>query len=338
MHRFSVDPALIFRERVEGRRRIYLDTNAWSDLSEGRTTSARRAYDLALSLHHVDATVFPLGYPTIAELIRREINADSARQAEVMDLLSRGVCLRGYDHVIDLEVLSAFAFMTKGMSGVPLSEIFTVLVCYISDREIPAVGAAGSSGVLKVTYPPLRWIQEHMRTPEVLNHEARTDARYVSETSRKVADASNWGGDRSGRLNAKTLFFEEHTAALTRYVFPRLERLVGVEGYALIYEHLQQHVTKAAGPGAASQVVSAMPSVALSCRMNVQRVLARARTRKQDYFDHEHAARAIPYVDAFVTSDGGLLDLIRRSKTTEAYRCTILRGMEALVTYLEVLG
>ena len=177
MFRFTVDPRIIYAERVKGRHAIYLDTNAWSDLSERRTDAATRAHAAAARAHADGATVFPLSYATITELIKRDINADSLAQADLMDVLSRGVTLRGDPHVRDLEVLCAFEFMTQGTSTTPTAEMFTVIACYISDREIPAVGLPDEAGVIRIVYPTVRWLQQVMRTPEVLEHEARTDEK-----------------------------------------------------------------------------------------------------------------------------------------------------------------
>lgn len=338
MFRFSVDPKIIYAERIKGRRSIYLDTNAWSDLSERRTDTACRAYDAAAKAVLADTTVFPLAYATIIELLKRDVNDDSSHQADVMDVLSRGVTLRGYPHVRDLEVLGAYQFMTEGTSVLPTSEMFTVIACYISDIEIPAHGFPSEAGVIQITYPTVKWLQRVMRTPEFLAHEARTDEKYVSEISKKLDEAPTWATDGSGKLNAKKLRFEEHTSAFNNYILGSLHRLVGREGMELIRQRLDLFVTKPAGPAALASVVTAMPSIALSCEMHVQKTLARARTRKQDFYDHEHAARAIPYVDAFVTSDGGLLDLIRRSGVLSTHKCVILDGMVALADHLEALA
>ena len=337
MFRFTVDPKIIYAERIKGRHVIYLDTNAWSDLSERRTDAATRAYAATVRAHAEGLTVFPLSYATITELLKRDVNADSLRQADLMDILSRGVSLRGDPHVRDLEVLCAFEFMTKGTSTPPISEMFTVIACYVSDREIPAVGVPDEAGVMRIAYPTVRWLQQVMRTPELLEHEARTDEKYVREISKKIDDVPNWATDGSGKPNARKLRFEEHTAAFNSYIMGNLGRLVGLQGMQLIHERLPLVVTKPAGPAAVAPVIAAMPSISLSCEMSVQKMLARARARKQDFYDHEHAARAIPYVDAFVTADTGLLDILRRAKVTSTHRCRILDGMAALADYLEDL-
>lgn len=334
--RFSVDPKLIYDERVKGRRSIYLDTNAWSDLSERGSSAAERAYVAAARAHVADLTLFPLAYATITELIKRDVNDDSVRQAELMDFLSRGVSLRGDPHVRDLEAMCAFQFMTEGASVPPTQEMFTIIACYLGDREVPAVGVRNDAGVIQLVYPTVRWLQSVMRTPEILEHEAQTDRKYVEEITKKMNDAPSWATDGSGKLNARTLRFEEHTAAFNKYVLANLPQLVGLEGMELITQRLQGHVKKP-GPAAVAAVVAAMPSIGLSCELHVQKLLARARTEKQDFYDHEHAARAIPYVDAFVTSDTGLLDLLRRAKVRKTHNCVILESMGALAQYLEEL-
>lgn len=332
-----MNPRSIFAERVRGRRSIYLDTNAWSDLSEQRSKEAREASAAAQVAHVAGLTVFPLAYATITEMIKRDANPASLRQIDLMDQLSLGVSLRGHLHVRDLETMCAFQFMTTGMSEAPLDQMFTALFCYDSDREIPAVGLPSHddhSSVLRIAYPTLRWLHSTLRTPEVLALEATTDEKYVAEMSKKIIEAEGWAKDGSGKLNAKKLRFEEHSYAFSQYVLGRLRHLVGLEGLELIHERLPLHLAKRPGPAATAAIIAAMPSVALSCEMHVQRALAKAPIRAQDFYDHEHAALAIPYVDAFVTSDGGLLDVLRRAKANRTYKCEILPGVAALARYL----
>src|SRR5216684_2017867 len=72
-------------------------------------------------------------------------------------------------------------------------------------------------------------------------------------------------------------------------------------------------------------VVAEMPSTWLSCEMNVQRMLAASLpTKKQDFYDHEHAALALPYTQAFATSDGGILDVLRKVRATKRFPCRLV--------------
>lgn len=107
--RFSVDPQVIYCERVEGGHAIYLDTNAWSDLAERRSDAAIRVYDAVRVAHQASSTVFPLSYASITELIKREVNDDSVRQAELMDVLSRGVACEATPMSVTLRCFAHFS-------------------------------------------------------------------------------------------------------------------------------------------------------------------------------------------------------------------------------------
>lgn len=71
--------------------------------------------------------------------------------------------------------------------------------------------------------------------------------KWVREISRKIDDVSNWATDGSGKLNAKKLRFEEHTAAFNSYIMGNLHRLVGLEGMQLIQQRLPLVVRNPAG-------------------------------------------------------------------------------------------
>lgn len=81
---------------------IYLDTNAWSDLSERKTAKAEEANARALDAHAKGRAIFPLSHSTIAEFLKRDVNDDSREQAYLMDQLSDSVTLRNGQHIRDL--------------------------------------------------------------------------------------------------------------------------------------------------------------------------------------------------------------------------------------------
>ena len=58
------------------------------------------------------------------------------------------------------------------------------------------------------------------------------------------------------------------------------------------------------------------------------------RTRQQDFYDHEHAVLAVPYAQAFVTADRGILDVLRKARATDRFTCRLARGMSGLRQYL----
>lgn len=332
-------PQEVYASRVEGRKVVYLDTNAWSDITEGQTDDARAARELAVDARSRDLAIFPLAFPTINELLNREINSDSVAQADMMDQLSNGVSFRGLAHIRDAEVRAACDFMLTGQASWPKKELFTITACYISDTRVVFPESWTETEADKfmrklqeVRSPGMIWLQQHMRQSEYLTAEARTNEKYVREISRKRDEALVWSADKSGKPNASKLRREEHECVLNRYILGSALRVTTPQEFVRLLPALArlQANLKDLGP-----VVAAMPSTWLSCEINVQRVLARSRrTRAQDFYDHESAILSLPYSDAFVTSDGGVLDVLRKVRASARFQCRQIRGMVDLRTYL----
>ena len=261
-----------------------------------------------------------------------------------MDVLSSGVTLRGARHVQDLEVLRAYYFVMGHEIANPIAAIFTIIPCYIADARVmfpdgwtDPEADEFMQQLMQSSVPGLQFLQQWMRTTAFLEMHTLTDEKYVREISRKRDDALVWAMDASGKLNPNKLREEEHTFVASRYIVSNLPRLVGLAETELFLRTVEDF----AGNQSRSllkSVVEQMPSTWLSCEMNVQRTLATSvSTEKQDFYDHEHAAFAVPYTHAFVTSDGALLDLLRKTRAAERYPCELLRGAAGLQTYLETL-
>jgi hypothetical protein len=69
----------------------------------------------------------------------------------------------------------------------------------------------------------------------------------------------------------------------------------------------------------------------------VQRRLAGRAPRSQDRFDQEHAVLGVAYCDAFGSSDGELLDLLRKAKASEKYQTKLLRGLGGIRDFVSSL-
>lgn len=345
MRRAFIRPSSVYEERVKHSRTVYLDTNIWSDLSEAKTGTAQEALRLATELVISRRVIFPLSYALVTEFLKRERNIDSERQADLMDLLSDGVTFRGWKHILDLEALSVFEYMVSRPSSDRCKQLFTLIPCYVADGGImfpegwTQKGADDFMETLRQrAVPGLRFLQQHMQTSHYVATHQSTDDKYVREISRKRREASDWARDASGKLNAAKLREEEHTFVFKTYIMQNLPRLVGLEGMLLVSQNL---TTIAPKPGRSPlrRLVERMPSTWLSCEINVQATLAvGSETEKQHYYDHEHAALAVAYADAFVTSDGELVDTLRRIRTSDRYSCTIVRGISGLLTYLDDLS
>jgi hypothetical protein len=343
VHRYVAVPSTIYANRVQGKTAIYLDTNVWSDLSEEATDDARVARQLLLDAHWRGAVVCPLAFPTITELLKRAINADSMRQGDLMDVLSGGVTFRGPAHIREVETRAACDFMLSGQATSLVAQVFTITGCYESDKRVAFpdgwTDTEADEYMSKLEQggsPSVRWLQASAREPEYLSLQATTDEKYVREISRKRSEATTWAVDNAGKLDATKLRLEEHTCVLNRYIMENAPRLVGGRMFVRLVPHLYRLGTDSR---ALKAVVAEMPSTWLSCEMNVQRMLANSLpTEKQDFYDHEHAALALPYTQAFVTSDGGILDILRKVRATKRFSCRLIRGITELRHYVAELA
>ena len=344
VRRLLVDPRRIYALHVKGRQLVYLDTNAWSELSKGATEAARAAHTLAVEAFDAGRALFPVSNATVGEFLKREVSFDSRRLAVVMDWLSNGVTLRGEQHVRDSEARRAYAFLTGNTVPDFTDQMFTATVCYGADAfmDFPDdcwtddaadefMEQLRSRGLPGVSLLPM-----HMRTPEYLRVQREGDVKYVEDMRRWHRASSDWAADRSGKLNAKKLRAEEYLYAFKRHFCVRIARLMGSEGLERVATEFQmltgrEHARKV------SALVEKMPSVSLSAEMHVQTTLAHAhdpQVEEQESYDHEHASMAIPYVDVFVTSDGELFDLLRRARAQSSHGCHFLRGMKGLADFL----
>jgi predicted nucleic acid-binding protein len=102
MHRPLANPRAVFEKHIRGRAVLYLDTNAWSDLSEAKTPDAVAARQQLADAHARDVLVCPVAFCTITELLKRQPNADSVAQAQLMDSFSNGVSYRATRYIRDL--------------------------------------------------------------------------------------------------------------------------------------------------------------------------------------------------------------------------------------------
>lgn len=191
--------------------------------------------------------------------------------------------------------------------------------------------------LLRRGLPGISYLQITERLDALLGMWAERDDIYTRNMQLWQDDSRNWAADGTGKLRATRLRLEEYRFAVRRHFLARLARLLSDKDLERLTEQVKRLVEDGEVTTLAA-IVTTMPSVELNCEMHVQYALnVGRRPRKQDFYDHEHAALAIPRVDAFVTTDGGLLNVLRQSRVTSARSCHLLRGMDALASYLTVL-
>lgn len=339
MLRFTVaDPEEVYRTLVGARRVLYLDHNVWIDLADRKSSLAQEVFELARMAVDVGVLICPVSYPSITELLKQGKNASSMRQAHTMDALCVGVSIRAERHVIDEEVIYAHTALTKGSATPTRDKMFTAVGCYLADGELQFPDgweiddAAELADTIRRNLPSVTWLLEHLPVPKFQQRHSAGDQRYLDKVRSLNSDLSDFR-DKNGKLNAQKLRLEEHTYVLKNYILPRLPRLVGLSG---MIRGLADFKARKVKPGAAAlaRIVDAMPSTSLSCELHVQRRLAARQPEPQDLYDQEHAVLGVPYCDAFGSSDGELLDSLRKAKATERYGTMLLRGPSEIRRYV----
>jgi hypothetical protein len=336
-----VAPRTIYQDLVATRRVLYLDHNVWIDLADGTTAGARETLELATLAVNAGLLVCPVSYPAMTELLKQGKTRSSIRQAHVMDALCSGVSMRAERHIIDLEVGFAHAFMSDGEKTATRTDMFTAVGCYLADGtlEFPdgwdVAGATEMTEVIRRNLPSVTWMLEHLPVDDFRRRHTEGDKRYVALVGELNADLADFK-DRRGKLKADALRLEEHTYVLKTYILPRLPRIVGLAGMITGLGKLQKRQLKP-GPSTLARIVEAMPSTNLSCELHVQRRLAGRSARPQDLYDQEHAVLGVPYSDAFGSSDGELLDLLRKARARERYGTRLLRGLAEIRTFVSDL-
>jgi hypothetical protein len=329
----AVDIAGVY-ERIKGRRLIYFDNNVWIDLAEAKTDDAAESLRLARVAREAGLVVFPVSYPAVIELLRQPVTPTSRLQAELMDELSEGLTIRAERHVVDLEVLRAYEYLIQGEGRDRHDQMFTTVISYLADGSIEFPDGWSDDDahefveLFRQSAPGVRWMQEHLPLEKLRTRYADDDRRYLDKIATQNADLANFQNP-DGSLNAAKLRREEHTYVLKTYVIKRLPRLVGLAAMGLAIRKFEER--EKTGKSTLATVIAMMPSTNLSCELHVQKRMDRdRRVREQDWHDHEHAVLGVPFCDVFITSDGELVDLLRRSRKAMNFRASVLKGLQAL--------
>jgi hypothetical protein len=336
-----VVPREFHATRISCRLVVYLDSNVWIDLVEGKTKKAVETLELARLAQRSGTAIFPLSYPAITEFLRQQVNETSRRQGHIMDDLSECVSLRDEASIRDLEILGIYEYMMTGEARPRSNEVFTATMCYLGDGSLeypencPPEMAEDMTRMLKpeLLTVGVGWLQEHLDLHEFRARYAEGDAKWLDEVVSRRKQALAVLTNADGSLSAKKLRLEEHAYVLREYILKRLPSLVGLAALMLASRRLGQRSPKGS-PAVLARGVESMPSVWLGCEMHVQHRLARGKVERQDQFDHDHALWGVPYADAFATADSGLLELLRRCGADKRYKCRLLRGIHGLHDYL----
>jgi hypothetical protein len=327
---------------VAGRRIVYLDSAGWIDIAE---KNARVAASCVCAVE-AGTALFPVSYAAISELMEQPNASQAQAIADLMDRLSLGVTFRPNSTIQLIEADWALFALLGGPDTAPdrtavvswLPDYLGTLTYRFPERSDPAEAARFVNHVRNdPELKSVRWFVDHAPLGDIKRYHAESKADYVTRFSRSIAEGSGAVAHLRGADRQAKLIWEERAWFLHNKVLPRFRKTLlktfGERAVAVI-----RALTLTIGEGGMARLehqMANMPSVSLECEIMAQRVANRQRrVRPQDFADVEHAVAGAVYADAFVTKDGGLVDLlVERCKTPAARGCRII-GVEDLPALL----
>jgi hypothetical protein len=346
-----VNPHEIYSCHVESRRVVYLDTNIWIRLTDARTQLSRECFTLCREAVRSGAVIFPLSYASISELLHQPPDAPREIQANLMDELSLGITFRSTAIIEKEESHSAFSFFaSEDYQPVPHSALFTYVVDYIGDGVITFPEGWTVAHIRAFveqwrSAPHIRsvsWFITHSNINEIKENHEKSAKIYVNRL-RETINQSSEHFRNSGQFSRDRLRHEERMSLFNSIVLPSFRKII-IEHYdsdevmgkiKTIFENFPKHHGRG-GPKFIEKLFSLMPSIELFAQLMASRVMNPTRAvRPEDFWDIEHARVPAAYADAFVTEDGGLVDLLSsRSSIPKTQGCRIIQGLKSFADLL----
>lgn len=349
---WSTEPLQVFGSRtrpgvaiLEGRRCVYLDSNAWIHLTEREPA----ALEACLQAVAAGVALFPLSDASISEVIDQPRADQRLAVAKRMDELSLGVTYRAIEVVEASEAACAFdVFLGEtAVPIVPRSTLFTWVGEYLGNMTLSYPDGvdraeAERTAASLAERPELRsveWLVTTAPIEQLRVAHATSKQKYVEKLTASVARGVAHTKGLQKRERKRALLREERLWALRNTLLPHFKRVIAARiGLEKVPEEMARIVARV-GVGSEDRlrtVLFAAPSLELLCEIMAERTSNAARhVRPQDYHDVEHALAGAVYSDIFVTSDGNLFDLLsRRCEVLTGRRCRFVRGVRDLESHL----
>lgn len=329
------DPKQVYRDHVEGRKVIYLDTMVWIQFTDQKTDVAKRAFDACLRAKELNRAIFPISYSAMGELIDQPIPENRVAQAKIMDALSSGVTFRELRHIQEVEIEAAVRFLRTEQTEEP---DHSLLYSYAGDNigdgyfQIPPTFPEDKlDDFLGLVLPRLRSVEGLI----TLDGVEKMQANHKGHLGRYKAEME---ADRSTASDFESALWEERKYCFDRIVRPRLVELFAAqceydkEKIEQLFSRFRQTHGKG-GPKTLALLLSHMPSTDLFAKIMAARVIDATRTVSQnDYYDTEHAQFAV-YADYFFT-ERNLAHILNNVCKVPQFRPSlhVERGLDRLVS------
>lgn len=345
-HRVRVfDPMEVYRTRIGERAIVYLDTNIWIELRDANTAEAERCRDACFRAVTDGRAIFPVSYASVSEVLENPVAELRTRQADLMDALSRKVTFRNSSLVYAIEGEAAYRFLFHGES-VPLRrhEAFTSLPDHIGDGQMnfpagwkPADIERFLSFYRTGDHCSVRWLVDHDKSAETRGRHASIETYAEQMDAQREAQRGQLF--QGGKVERDTVAHDERIALFKSHVLPAMRRAgfaeKGLDSIEFVRAFREKH-----GDGNRRRLRdvfrAAAPALEMLAQIYTRRALdVRRKTKKQDFWDNEHAGLAPVYADAFVTADGNLNEVLRLGdRRPPGAKATLLSSLSELEAWL----
>jgi len=329
--------------------RLYIDTNHWANLRDvwlGRTRDTRYADLLCLLETLVEATtlVVPFSDQLVEETCHQADPLTRRATAEIIDRLTAGVTIVGWEERKLLEVRHWVSALLEGHSAVPIHSVWATVRDAFGPLDFaPSVPNESFVAAFLKAVEDLSGRLGFSEVIDKLGHNPRRIQGWRDLACELTAyKTSLW----SGQGSFEEIFQEEALSYLDRVltdvpqdVLEELKRLpcgkdlegpwivANVKRVFLACDQMKSHPTS-------------LPSLRIIAGGNSRIRADRDRKFKPgDATDLFHAAAALPYCNAFLT-DGSMRHLLTTPPTDLAglYGCTVLSAPDEAVRHLAHLA
>lgn len=336
----SSDQYRLHRDCQRGQRalsstRIYVDTNHWIGLRDvHRGISAKASYvrllEVLQQLTKARRAVVVLSDQLITELCHQADSESREATAEVIDELSDGVTIVGFDRRVVLETLQWAHASLHNSNPLPLLTVWTTLPNAIQSREYHLVGVPPA---LSIAFTKtIEDVNETLRLGDLLPSPDRLFFPMSDSQMFALSLTANKEKGQLGSLRFEDFFHEEADRYLSTIV-PKMPPEVTSELHKLVDAYDSRDDDLVSGvkrvfwaqnrAGSHPQALPGLRIVA-GCAGRISTEPGR-RFKRGDQGDIFHGAAALPYCNVFLT-DAPMRHLITSSPTDLAsrYQCSVI--------------
>ena len=331
------EPRQVYATRVGDRKLVYLDHNAWIELRDATTPSARSCLEVCRKSVTEGRAVFPLALPAISEATEIADKETRLRHADLLDSLSNGVTFRSPEVLFRLDAEAAYCWLFRDKEVVlTRQDVLTSVPDHVGEGQVTFPAGCRPEQIAKVVGEMA--VDSRIRTVRFIAEQDHAGKKHPSVTGKFVQGMED---NRQKRLEADKLpkqatfarsLLGERVLLIKQYVISvgrdLLIREVGVNGLLAAIHDFRSRKGEG-GRQRIKELFRRMPLLDQHARLLALDAMELGRyARSQDFYDVEHGTVAPVFADAFVTLDNRLARLVRDAGRGNATLITSLSELE----------